>query len=150
MSETKPTTTASPNENKVETPKVITVGIVTPNDELYNAIKKAAGDKPVSAWAREILAEKVGVKLDPTATTRKKYNSEEEKVAAQEKARKDHAALVRYLLAKHKALAAGKSEAEAEQLAIQARETEPKKKETKAEEKSADTTTTEEKPTEEK
>lgn len=88
--------------NTTETPRYVAV---TMTPELYDAMKQAAeaANQPVGTWAKQVLADKVGVDVNATATKRNKYATEEERKAAQAAARKAHQALVKELLAQHKA-----------------------------------------------
>lgn len=96
---TNATVAAAAPKAKDEMPRYVAVGM-TP--DLWNAIQEQMpANKPTGTFLAEIIAEKLGVTL--TVKSRSKYASEEEKKAAQEKARKDRAALIKELLAAHKA-----------------------------------------------
>ena len=94
MADTK-TTPATPKEKK--DPEYIFIKL-TP--ALREAATKAAGNEALGAWARNVLAEKLGVTLEPVQT-RKKYATKEEKDAAIKTARLSHDVLVKKLMAEH-------------------------------------------------
>lgn len=70
------------------------------SSELKAAAEKAAGNTSVSSWARQVLADKLGVKLDAKAASRRqKYATPEEAKAAKEAYATTRAAAIAQLMA---------------------------------------------------
>ena len=86
--------------------------------ERFIAEAKSA-DKPTGPYVRDLLAEKLGIELPKTATTRRsKYASPEEAKAAQKAKAKERNELIKSLLEEHrKRLAGDGTEAQAQEAA---------------------------------
>lgn len=85
---------------------------VTMTPELLKAIRDNAGTKPLGTYLQGMIAEQLGVKLPVPQRTRTRYDNEEDKKAAQEKALKQRQLLIKALQASHRArmaLAEGKA-----------------------------------------
>lgn len=77
---------------------------VTMTPPLLEALRKAAGtEQSLSGYIRTVLAQHLGITIEPATSARQKYNTEEERKAAQAQQRKDRQALIAQLLKEHKA-----------------------------------------------
>lgn len=76
---------------------------VTMTPELLKAIRDNAGDKPLGTFLQGMIAEQLGVKLPVPQRTRTRYDNEEDKKAAQEKAKVQRQLLIKALQASHRA-----------------------------------------------
>lgn len=99
------TTTAAPastsNGAAEKDPRYVAVTMTPP---LLEALRKAAGtEQSLSGYIRTVLAQHLGITIEAAPSARQKYNTEEERKAAQVKQRKDRQALIAQLLAEHKA-----------------------------------------------